>query len=213
MDIRDRTPSLTHLRDFTRARSTSRQTHVARDYAQVAESAESQFFAFYYEKFITSAIEYIANGSMGGALDRCVEDAPVTKKASYAAAARGLTSILGTVPIMSAKRQQNTMTARDDNNQGLVSLRTHLILELEDGSRVAAHMHFSGSKLVPAEQAILETAVALAVSQNGQGLIPALMLVRPGLLQLIDTNEALTQDRLIFLEEESAAYRDEWLSM
>lgn len=94
MDQAQHIPSLAHLRDFARARSSGRATHVAADREQVTASSDSKFFAFAYEKFLTAVIDYVNNGCRGSALERAVENSSHKMHASYAAAAQGLTQLL-----------------------------------------------------------------------------------------------------------------------
>ncbi|MFI8634207.1 hypothetical protein ACIGEP_16615 [Microbacterium sp. NPDC077663] len=209
MGIDDRPPSITHLREFTRARSKGRVTHVSRDRAQVEAPADNKFFAFTYERFITAAIEYINNGSRGGALHRAVLETNERMRPSYDAAAKGITLLLSKAPVATASRRQRNVVAHDNDLYDLVSLRLHLDLQMRDGNRVLALLHFSAPPLSDPELALLETAVALATRQVDPGAIPAIAMVRSGGLLLID-NSATTADRVGFLRQESLAYRNEW---
>ncbi len=209
MDINTRPPSITHLREFTRARSKGRVTHVNRDRAQVEAPSENKFFAFAYERFITATIEYINNGSRGGALHRAVLETNERMRPSYEAAAKGMSLLFSKTPVATASRRQRNVVAQDTDLSELVSLRLHLELGMRDGARVLALLHFSAPPLSDPEAALLETAVALAAKQVDPEAIPAIGMVRSGTLILID-GSALTPGRVDFLRQESLAYRAEW---
>jgi hypothetical protein len=213
MDLEQHVPSLTHLRDFANARSRGRTTHVAQDYMQVTAPSDGRIFAFVYEKFISAMIRYIQEGSRGTALQDCVNDASERMRPSYHEAARGVEKLLLTVRVVDAKRQQRNRVVVSGEGLELVSLRTHLILELENGSKVAAHLHFPREPLTPVETSLMETAVALAVEQSPEAATPAIVLVRAGSLRVVDSEAALTSARIGLLETEVAAYREEWAKM
>ncbi len=209
MEIENRPPSITHLREFTRARSKGRLTHVSRDRAQIEAPSDSKFFAFTYERFITAAIEYINNGSRGGALHRVVLETNDRMRPSYEAAAKGMALLLSKARVVTASRRQRNVVAQDTDLYDLVSLRLHLDLRMQDGERVLALLHFSPAPLSEAELALLETAVALAAAQIDPTAIPAIAMVRAGTLVLIDESAAMPE-RVAFLRQESLAYRNEW---
>ncbi len=210
MNLDSHTPSLSHLRDFVRARSRGRPTHVARDREQVADTSSDQFYAFAYEKFISAVLQYVSDGRRGSALERAVSAAGARMQASYQAAARGVATVLESFPAVDAHRQQRNVVALGRSGERLVSLRTHIVFEMSDGAQIATHLYFSESRLTEAEIAIVETAIALAAAQAAIPFVPALMMVRSGVLHIIDIEVALTVDRVSFLEQEAAAYLDEW---
>ncbi|MBD8611836.1 hypothetical protein IFT77_15210 [Frigoribacterium sp. CFBP 13729] len=211
MDQAKHIPSLAHLRDFARARNSGRATHVAADRQQVTAPSDNKFFAFAYEKFLTAVIEYVNNGCRGGALERAVENSSSKMHDSYAAAAQGLTQLLAEVQPISARRRQRNIVAVDDDGEELVSLRVHLIFELANGDEIAALFYFSERRLTPIEMTLVETATALAVGQADPTLIPAILLARTGQLVVVDSLEATSSDRVAFLQDEAAAYKDEWV--
>lgn len=213
MAVEQHIPSLTHLRDFVNMRSKGRSTHIAQDYAQITAPSDDKIFAFVYEKFITATIAYVSDGRRGGALQQAADDASEKMRPSYIECARGMSQLLSSLPAIAAKRQQRNKIVLSSDRRQLVSLRTHLIFELEDGSKVAAYMYFSRDQLSPAEISLMETAVALAAAQHPEPLLPALVLVRAGQVHFIDSESALAQERVIFLEDEVAAYRAEWNAM
>lgn len=209
MEIENRPPSITHLREFTRARSKGRLTHVSRDRAQIEAPSDNKFFAFTYERFITATIEYIDNGSRGGALHRVVLETNDRMRPSYEAAAKGMTLMLSKARVLTASRRQRNVVARDTDLYDLVSLRLHLDLQMQDGKRVLALLHFSPVPLTEPELTLLETAVSLAANQVDPTAIPAIAMVRAGTLVLIDES-ATAPARVAFLRRESIAYRNEW---
>ncbi len=210
MNLDHHTPSLSHLREFVRARSRGRPTHVARDREQVADTSSDQFYAFAYEKFISAVLQYVRDGRRGPALERAVSAAAPRMQASYQAAARGVTMVLNAFPAVDAHRQQRNVIAHGRSGERLVSLRTHIVFEMEDGAQIATHLYFSEGKLTEAEITVVETAIALAAIQAETALVPALMMVRSGSLRIIDIEDALTEERVQFLEREAAAYLEEW---
>jgi hypothetical protein len=211
MDQARHIPSLAHLREFSRARNSGRATHVPADRQQVTAPSDTQFFAFVYEKFITAVIDYVNDGCRGGALERAVENSSSRMHVSYAAAARGLTKLLAELQPVSARRRQRNIVALDDDGEELVSLRVHLIFELANGDQIGALIYFSERGLTPIEVTLMETATALAVGQVDQNLIPAILIARTGQLATIDSLEATSSNRVAFLQNEAAAYRDEWV--
>ena len=210
MDQTQHIPSLAHLREFSRARNSGRATHVAADRQQVTAARDSKFFAFTYEKFLTAVIDYVNHGCRGSELERAVENAPARMRASYESAAKGIAHLFEELQPIAARRRQKNIVAVDDNGDDLVSLRVHLLLELANGGQAAALIYFSERRLAPVEMALMETATALAVSQLDPALIPALLVARTGELRFIDSREATSPDRIAFLHEEAAAYRQEW---
>ncbi|PTL71305.1 hypothetical protein C1I63_18965 [Rathayibacter caricis DSM 15933] len=199
-----------HLRDFVRARAKGRRTHVAHDREQVLAARDGNFFAFFYERFLTGAINYINDGCRGSALHDVIEAAPTNKRASYEANGRGLLTFLGGVSVRSARRQQRNVIVIDVDGTQMVSLRLHLILELNNGDRLATHVYFSEQALTPSEIAVMETSIALATRQVDSGAIPALLLARTGELRRIDTGTATVADRRDYLRSEADAYKTEW---
>jgi hypothetical protein len=209
MDLEKHTPSLTHLRAFVRARVAGRPTHVAADRQQVVAGANDRVFAFVYEKFLSGVIEYVDNGSRGGALDRAIANATDRMRPSYTAAARGMTQVIASLsPTAVARRQRNVVVAVGDDN--VVSLRIHLVFDLPNGQRLCAFMYFSEDRLTDTEVAVMETAIALATAQIDPSAIPALVSVRSGGVAFIDRAAATTQARVDFLRRMSAEYRAEW---
>ncbi|PPG49943.1 hypothetical protein C5C24_11470 [Rathayibacter sp. AY2B3] len=206
----EHTPSLVHLRDFVRARAKGRRTHVAQDREQVFASRDGNFFAFFYERFLSGTIEYINDGCRGSALHDVVEAAPSNKRASYEAAARGMLALLGTTAVRSARRQQRNVVVIDVDGTQMVSLRLHLILELSDGERLATHIYFPDQALTPSEISLMETSIALATQQLDNGTAPALLLARTGELRRIDLSAATTAERRAYLRTEADAYKTEW---
>lgn len=210
MPTENHVPSLSHLRDFTRARSKGRATHVAQDRQQVEAPSENRFFAFAYEKFLTAVLDYIAAGSRGSALHQAVLHANDRMRRSYEAAATGMTAVVAANPVRSARRRQRNTVVVDIDGYEMVSLRLHLELTMRDGQQVYAFMHFPEEALTPLEVAVMETAIALAVRQINPAGVPAVIMVRTGLLRYIDAGDALRPDRIAFLRSESGAYRAEW---
>jgi len=210
MPTEDHVPSLTHLRDFTRARSKGRATHVAQDRQQVEAPSENRFFAFAYERFLTAVLEYIANGSRGGALHQAVLRANDRMRRSYEVAAAGMTAVLAAHPVRSARRRQRNTVVADIDGYEMVSLRLHLELTMRDGRQVYAFMHFPDEALTPLEVAVMDTAIALAVRQVNPTGVPAVIMVRTGILRYVDIDAALHPNRIAFLRSESGAYRAEW---
>jgi hypothetical protein len=210
MDMDSHVPSLTHLRDFARSRATGRPTHVAQDRQQVAAPANDRIFAFVYEKFLTSVIEFIDNGSRGNAMSRAVAGAPDRMRPSYEAAAKGMTRLLPDLRATSVKRRQRNVVVTDLDSVQLVSLRIHLQFELPDGRSLGALMYFSEKALTDTELALIDTAVALAVRKLDASAIPVVVMVREGAVRLIDNFRALEAGRVAFLRAESQAYMAEW---
>jgi len=87
----------------------------------------------------------------------------------------------------------------------------HLIFQLANGDEIAALFYFSERRLTPIEMTLVETATALAVGQADPTLIPAILLARTGQLVVVDSLEATSPDRVAFLQDEAAAYKDEWV--
>lgn len=209
MDIDNHTPSITHLREFARARHGGRKTHVAQDRMQVSAPRDDRVFAFVYEKLITAIVKFVHDGCRGRALEKAAEEASDRMKPSYSAAARGLGELLPLLaPRAIERRQRNTVVA-DENGVGLVSIRIPLILEMPDGSRWATHIYFSESALTEAELMILDTAVSLAVGQIDDSAQPSILMARAGILRQI-SSDATSPGRLEYLRTESRAYRAEW---
>lgn len=203
-------PSLTHLRDFVRARVGGRPTHIVQDRAQVNASAEDRIFSFVYERFLTSTITHIEQGPYSLALERAHEEAPARMGDSYRAASKGMTALLREFEVVGARRRQRNVIVLDpQTGESLVSLRVHLLLELPQGQTVAAHMYFSERALTEAERAIMDTAVALAAQQLDDQPLPAVAMVRSGHLNLIP-DAALSPERLDMLRVFSADYQAVW---
>lgn len=203
-------PSLTHLRDFARSRAAGRQTHVALDKAQVTAPREDRFPSFAYERFLTSTIAYVTAGRRSDALERAYETGPQRMAASYQAAARGLGPLLDDLDVVAARRRQHNVVVLDPGTEnGLVSLRLHLLLDLADSSTVAAHLYFPAQALTPVELQIMESAVTLAAEQIDPALVPAIIRVRSGSIVWIG-DDAATADRIDALRAVSTAYQDEW---
>ena len=203
-------PSLTHLRDFARARVAGRPHHVAQDFAQVNAASGDRFFAFAYERLLTSTIQFVDHGRRGDALDRAHETASPRMAASYRSVARGLTQILHDHDIVAARRQQrNVVVADPDTGDSLVSLRLHLILTPQRGPAIATNVYFSEQALAPVEQSVMETAVALATEQADPTLHPAIALARAGTMVVVE-DQALSAGRLDMLRAVSRDYVDEW---
>jgi hypothetical protein len=209
MDIEDHTPSLAHLRDFTRSRSRGTATHVASDRMQVLAPPSDRFFAFAYERFLSRVIDYVRAGNRGGALERAVFEAPDRMKPSYQAAARGVATVLEALDPNAVERRQRNVIVADRDGYELVSLRVHLLFE-SAGQRTGAFMYFSEKALSEPELAIMETAVALAVRNIDPSMTPAIIMVRKGEARLIDPQTALSAGRIAFLRAESIAYRAAW---
>jgi hypothetical protein len=203
-------PSLTHLRDFARARAAGRRTHVAQDKAQVNAPANDRFFGFAYERFLSSTIAYVGAGRRSDALERAHETASPRMAASYRAAAKGMDTILEELDAVSARRRQRNVVVVDpESGDALVSLRLHLLLESSRGRAVAAHLYFSDRALAPAELRVMETAVALAVRQATSAFSPAIAVVRNGSLAAVGA-EALSTERVEALRAVSDEYHDAW---
>ena len=210
MAPKNHVPSLSHLRDFARARAAGRPTHVAQDWAQVNAPADERFFGFAYERFLTSTITYVQNRRRSDDLDRAHEAAPARMSASYQAAARGVSQILEDMQAVAARRRQRNVVVTDpETGESLVSLRLHLMLEPARGMTVATHFYFPAQALAPAEQAVMETAVALAVEQAEPACVPGVALARNGTLVII-RNDALLADRVDLLRSVSGDYQNEW---
>lgn len=99
----------------------------------------------------------------------------------------------------------------DGEGEELVSLRVHLIFELANGEQIGALFYFSDRRLTPIEMTLVETATALAVGQVDPLLIPAILIARTGQLVSVDSLKATSPERVAFLQDEAAAYRDEWV--
>ena len=209
MDLQNHIPSLTHLREFTRARANGRPTHVAQDRRQVAAPADNRIFAFVYEKFLSRVVEYVDAGNNGGALGRAVAEASDRMRPSYESAAKGMTSILATLSPTAVVRRQRNIVVLDRDGYELVSLRIHLLFETR-GGRLGAFMYFSDKRLTAPELAVMETAVALAVRQLDATAIPTIVMARSGVTRIIDSTTALSAARIRFLRSESIAYREAW---
>lgn len=203
-------PSLTHLRDFARARAAGRRTHVAQDKAQVNAPKNDRFFGFAYERFLSSTIAYVGAGRRSDALERAHETASPRMAASYRAAAKGMGTILEELDAVAARRRQRNVVVTDpDSGDALVSLRLHLLLESPRGRAVAAHLYFSDRALAPAELRVVETAIALAVRQAAPSFSPAVALVRTGALAMVNA-EAMNAERVEALRAVSSEYQDAW---
>jgi hypothetical protein len=210
MDMESHVPSLTHLRDFARSRATGRPTHVAQDRRQVAAPANDRIFAFVYEKFLTSVIEFIDSGSRGNAMSRAVAGAPDRMRPSYEAAAKGMTRLLPDLRATSVKRRQRNIVVTDPDGAQLVSLRIHLQFTLPEGRSLGAFMYFSEKALTDTELALIDTAVALAVLQLDPSAIPVVVMVREGAVRFIESTRARESGRTEFLRAESEAYMAAW---
>lgn len=213
MPVDRHVPSLSHLRAFARAKATGRRTHVAEDKAQVSAPADSRVFAFVYQRFLTSAIDFVNAGRRGSALARAHETAPARMADSYRAAAPGMTKILNDLDVATARRpQRNVVVIDPETGDSLVSLRLHLLLETARGSAIAAHLHFPEQTLTPTEQLITETAVGLAAQQVDLALEAAFAVVRKGSVLIIADN-AFAPNRIDMLREASEDYQYEWESI
>lgn len=209
MDVENHIPSLNHLREFTRARVNGRPTHVAQDRKQVTAPSENRFPSFVYEKFLTGVITYVKDGNRGAALSRVVAAAPDRMRPSYEAAAKGATMLLADLRPTAATRRQRNVVVLDSDGYEMVSLRVHLMIEAA-GRRFGAFMYFSEKALTEPELAIMQTAIALAVRQIDSTAVPTILMVRAGVMRVIDPVIALTAERTGFLRSESLAYRDAW---
>lgn len=207
--VESHTPSLAHLRAFTRARANGRATHVESDRRQVEAPADDRVFAFAYERLITRVIEYVRAGNRGSALERAVFEASDRMKPSYSAVAKGMSLFLRQLSPTNATRRQKSVVVVDGDGYPLVSLRVHLILETPS-DKVGAVVHFSESAISGPEMILMETAVALAVQQIDPSLKPMIVLARAGIAHPIDSAVALTPERIAFLRAESLAYRAAW---
>jgi hypothetical protein len=209
MDIDNHIPSLTHLREFVRARASSRTTHVAQDRLQVEAPSENRMFAFAYERFLTAVIDFVGDGNRGSALERAAAGASDRMRHSYEECAKGMTRLLGSLKPSAARRRQRNVVVSASDGYELASLRLHLVFELQSGT-VAAFMHFPAQPLAEAEIAIVETAVALASAQISADATPAIVFARTGVLRLVDSAAALAPSRVAFLRSGSIAYRRAW---
>jgi len=210
MDLEHHTPSLTHLREFVRARVAGRPTHVAVDREQVTASSTNRFFAHVYEPLMTAVIEDVVSGAHGIALDRAVNKAPDRMRQSYAAAAQGMKQVIVRLAPTSASRAGRRNVVVEVDDEEVVSLRIHLVFELAGGRRLCAFLYFSKQRLTDAELAVMETAIALASSQIDPAATPALISVRSGIVAHIDRVTAITPERIAFLTRMSSDYRAEW---
>jgi len=166
-------------------------------------------FAFVYEKLITAIVKFVRDGCRGSALEKAAEEASDRMKPSYSAAARGLKKLIPSLaPIGVNRRQRNTLVA-DNEGVGLVSIRIPLILEMQDGSRIAAMIYFSDKALTEPELRILDTAVALAAREIDSDATPAILMARAGQIRWVP-RDATKSNRVEFLRQESLAYRVEW---
>lgn len=209
MASENHTPSLAHLREFTRARANGRATHVESDRRQVEAPTDDRIFAFVYERLITRVIEYVRAGNRGGALEQAVFEASDRMKPSYSAVAKGMAQFLRQLDPTNATRRQKSIVATDRDGYPLVSLRVHLIFETAAG-KVGAVVHFSDTPISQPEMNLMETAVAKAVEQIDPSLDPMIVLARTGAAHSIDPVVALTEERMSFLRAESLAYRAAW---
>jgi hypothetical protein len=209
MDLANHTPSITHLREFSRSRHAGRPTHVAQDRRQVSAPKGDQYFAFAYEKFITSVIEYVDNGCRGNAMARAAASVSPRMRPSYEAVGSGMELLLRSHSVASARRRQRNVLVGDES-LAIVSLRLHLILSQPNGLEIAAHIYFSEKALTPTELGVLDTAVALAAQEAAPGAVPAIIMARAGTLRIIDTRVALSAGQIEFLRQESLSYREEW---
>lgn len=209
MDVDKHTPSLTHLREFTRARAAGRPTHVASDRRQVLAPANDRIFAFAYERFLSGVITFVRAGNRGGALEQAVFEASDRMRPSYAAAAKGMVSALETLRPLDVQRRQGNVVVVDSDGYELVSLRIHLLFESSD-RRVGASMYFSEKGLSEPELVVMDTAIALAARMIDPLMLPALIMVRRGEVRLIDAKAATSEERVSFLRSESMAYRAAW---
>ncbi|MBM3715838.1 MAG: hypothetical protein FJW64_08925 [Actinobacteria bacterium] len=210
MPTEDHVPPLTHLRNFTRARSKGRATLVAADRQQVEAPSENRVFAFAYQRFLTALLDYMDNGSRGSALDQAVLRASDRMRRRYDIAATGMKAILAAHPVRSARRQQRNTVVLDLDGYEMVSRRLQVEVSMRDGRQVYAFMHFPHGALTPLEVLLMDTAIALAVRQVNPAGIPAVIMVRTGILRYINVDDALHPDRVGFLRSESGAYRAEW---
>lgn len=209
IDIDNHIPSLAHLREFVRARAGSRTTQVAKDRLQVAAPSGNRMFAFAYERFLTAVIAFVGDGNRGSALERAVAGASDRMRHSYEECAKGMTRALGSLEPLNARRRQKNVVVLADDGYELATLRIHLMLELQSVT-LAALMYFPEQALTEAELAIVETAVALASRQINPDATPAIVMVRSGVVRVIDSEVALRPSRLAFLRAESVAYRAAW---
>ncbi|OII28867.1 hypothetical protein BIV03_01045 [Curtobacterium sp. MCBA15_016] len=173
-------------------------------------AAGDRFFAFAYERLLTSTIQFVDHGRRGDALDRAHESASPRMAASYRSVAQGLTQILHDQDVVTARRQQRNVVVMDpDTGDSLVSLRLHLILTPQHGPAIGTHVYFPEQALAPVERSVMETAVALATEQADPTLSPGIALARAGTMVLVG-NEALSTDRLEMLRAVSRDYVDQW---
>jgi len=208
MEIDNHVPSLVHLREFVRARASSRPTHVDLDRRQVTAPAENRIFAFAYERFLTGVISFVNEGDRE-ALQRVASEANDRMRPSYEDCAKGMARILLALMPVGVRRRQRNVVVLDRDGYELVSLRVHLMFELPSGT-IGAFMHFPEHRLTDAELMMMDTAVALATRQIDSSAEPAIIMVRAGTVRLIDSSLALAPGRLAVLRSESAAYRTAW---
>ncbi|TGY39640.1 hypothetical protein E5344_03340 [Microbacterium laevaniformans] len=209
MDLDQHTPSLTHLRDFARARANGRKTHVEQDRRQVEAPANDRVFAFAYERLLTGFISYVNAGNTGGALERAVFESSARMRPSYDAAARGMAEFARGFSPTVVTRRQRSVVVTDGDGYELVSLRVHLLIA-NDERRVGAHVYFSEKLLSDPELAIMDAAVAKAVHQIDPSLEAVIIFARTGSVRFIDPLRSITRGRLTFLRAESLAYRAAW---
>lgn len=209
INLDEHVPSLAHLRDFARARSKGRPTHVASDRLQVAAPKDDRFFAFAYEKFLSRVVDYVEAGNRGGALARAVAESNDRMRPSYTACAKGMTAILHAERPESIVRRTRSTVVLDPDGVELLSARLHLFLETPAGRR-GCYLYFSDKPLTEVENRVLETAVGLAVRQVDPSAVPTILMVRAGQVRTINVFEVLAPDRIAFLRNESIAYRAEW---
>jgi hypothetical protein len=209
LDVENHTPSLNHLRDFTRARVNNRRTHVEQDRKQVTAPPDGRFPSFAYEKFLSGVISFVKDGNRGPALTRAVAEASDRMRPSYEAAAKGMTTVLADLRPTAAARKRPNVVVLDRDGYEMVGVRVHLMFDTSV-RRLGAFMYFSEKALTEPELAIMQTAIALAVRQVEPDAVPAIFMVRAGSIRIIDPAVALTAERISFLRSESLAYRDAW---
>lgn len=81
-----------------------------------------------------------------------------------------------------------------------------------DGECAFAFLYFPDLRLAEVEDALIETAVGLAVRQIDPTALALIINVRQGNVRTIDLGSVLTEQRVDFLRRESVSYRAEWVA-
>jgi hypothetical protein len=204
-------PSLTNLCDFADARARGKTGHVGQDRRRAAAPTDGRFPSFYYEKFLTSCIEFVGAGRRGSAFERLIESAETSRAANYQAAATGAVKIFGNLQPIAARRGKKVDVV-DSEGALLVRAKFHLVLTLPDATELWCFAHFREGRLGGTSTELISTVLGIAAMRQPLLFVPspAIALVRSGEVEEIDARSAASPENIDRIAREVDLYRDAW---